>query len=572
MGDYCYTNQQLSDVGILDLPDIFMISVFKLFDLKDRLKFSKVCKKWNELLKDGSLWTSIDLRNYKNDLSLNDLKNLIQLYGSESSKQIYICGNYSLHYTSKLNKIDFNSENSKLHELDSCFIKNILSIKCFQLQTIILEYLDLNSLNFKDFSYLQNLKILSVKWCNLNEHFFNVENDKKSNMEQLYLIKSGKFTLKDIQNICHKMPYLNTLSINQAQSSIRDDSVEFLVEHLKNLERLELTNTLISDFGIKSICESPYFAKNLKYLNISMSSCLTNNCLLFLSENLSCLKSLYLTSCFGISNVNLLQNFVNLNYLNLNNTSIEREKIRQSLLPVLPKCEIDFGHEKMLNRKLMWTINGSQLNKKFIMDPNLKRKWHCEENEDDLMILNDILNDSETKLATYLSYTERYFKRYYKLNIKYPNNDHLVLMHSNKVAVCFIAPTHPILNKEKFKVTKVEFIQNVNEEMSGKHKHNAKNVNTMQPICKVYCQILKREENELDEQYFLLYSCLNAKLIETNERLLKNPGLIQEKPFTEGFYAILLPKLDTLNEQIADLITHTEYLEARKDVYSEKDN
>lgn len=190
-----------------------------------------------------------------------------------------------------------------------------------------------------------------------------------------------------------------------------------------------------------------------------------------------------------------------------------------------------------------------------------KRKFQSQENEDDLLILAENINDSDTKRAHYLSYTDRYFKRYYKLNFKYPNNDHLILMHSNKVAVCLLAPSHPILNKTKYKCVKVEFIQNVNEEMSGKHKHNANNVNNTQLICKVYCELLNPGADELPDRYFLLYSCLNAKLIETNERLLKNPELLQEKPDTEGFLAIMIPKLENINEQIAELITHAEYLD-----------
>lgn len=196
----------------------------------------------------------------------------------------------------------------------------------------------------------------------------------------------------------------------------------------------------------------------------------------------------------------------------------------------------------------------------YLKEMDLKRKFHCEDNEDDLIILNENLNISESKRAHYLSYTERYFKKYYKLDVKYPSNDHLIMMHSNRVAVCFIAPSHPILNKQKYKVRKVDYIQNVNEEMSGKHKHNAKSVNANQPLCKVYCDVLERNENEPEERYFLIYACLNAKLIEINERLIKKPELIQEKPHTEGFFAILMPKLDSISEQLMDLMTHSDYI------------
>jgi hypothetical protein len=189
------------------------------------------------------------------------------------------------------------------------------------------------------------------------------------------------------------------------------------------------------------------------------------------------------------------------------------------------------------------------------MENTNKRKYDI---EDDLIILNENQNDSDSKRAHYLSYTERYFKRYYKLDVKYSFNDHLVLMHSNKVAVCTIAPSHPALDTLKYKIDRVDFIQEVSNEMSGKHKHNAKNLNVLQPLCKIYCN--KLEEN-MQECYFVVYSCLNAKLLEINEKLLTNPGLLQSKPATEGYLAILMPKLDNLNEQIGELITHSQYLE-----------
>ena len=62
----------------------------------------------------------------------------------------------------------------------------------------------------------------------------------------------------------------------------------------------------------------------------------------------------------------------------------------------------------------------------------------------------------------------------------------------------------------------------------------------------------------------MICSCLNAKLIETNERLLKEPQLLQEIPFTEGYIAILMPKLDNLSQQINELIDHSTYLEKTK--------
>lgn len=126
------------------------------------------------------------------------------------------------------------------------------------------------------------------------------------------------------------------------------------------LENLSLNNTLITDESVFSICSSRSLCAHLKTLNLTRSSNLTNRCLEPIGTCLVNLKSLHLTSCFGISNALAIASFGQLNYLNLNNTSIDKEKIRECLVPVLKQCEIEFGHEKMLNRKLMWTINGSR--------------------------------------------------------------------------------------------------------------------------------------------------------------------------------------------------------------------
>jgi hypothetical protein len=202
---------------------------------------------------------------------------------------------------------------------------------------------------------------------------------------------------------------------------------------------------------------------------------------------------------------------------------------------------------------------------------NNKRKYTSyADNDDDLIILEESKDDFESKRSHYLSYTDRYFKRFYNLNVRYPNNDHLILMHTNKVAVCTIAPSHPLLNSSKYKINKIEFIQNVNEQMSGKHKHKAKNVNFLQPLCRVICTDLQPEQqnedkkDEDEEKTFIIYCSLNAKLLEINERLIENPNLLQTKSSTEGYLVILMPKLDDLKDQLSKLITHEDYLKTIK--------
>ncbi len=167
-------------------------------------------------------------------------------------------------------------------------------------------------------------------------------------------------TAEDIQNICDCMPNLITLVVNQAVSSLGDDSIKIICQNLYNLKKIDLINTVISDYAVSLICSTPHLCTNLTRLNLTMSSKISNDCLNIISDNLRNLTSLYLTSCFGISNISFLQNMKTLSYLNINNTSIDKNRIKEFLLPNLPECEVEYGHEKILSTKSIWTINSSR--------------------------------------------------------------------------------------------------------------------------------------------------------------------------------------------------------------------
>ncbi len=337
-----------------------------------------MCKKWYELIKDEMLWTKIDLVQYKQELNLKNLKQIIQNYGCASTKQFRLSGNLSQDkvLASSTNIIiperdhSLYDDSRMVYYLDVEFFSTYLVQKaCPKLTHVYLEHVDLSQISFHSFYELKNVNTLSLKWCYMDNAWFrkgdNVatkSTECSSSLKHLYLIRSSsdQISHSDIEQMCIQMPHLTTLSITQTKSSLNDDHVDLIAKLCAKLECLELINTLINDNAIYSICTSKYLSKNLKHLNLSMSSSLSNTCLTFIGEHLKNLKSLHLTSCFGISNIKLFENLHNLNYLNLNNTSLDRNKIKEHLLPMLPKCEIEYGHEKMLNRKLMWTINGSR--------------------------------------------------------------------------------------------------------------------------------------------------------------------------------------------------------------------
>ena len=334
----------------------------------------RVCRKWSLLLKEGSLWNELDLRKQNKSLTLKDLKSLIKRYGCESTRALMLYGVFNQdQLAKKIRKFkiaeesseenDSRAENEQIFYLDQHFLSQLLAIKCSNLSTISLEYLDLSELNIGMFLNLRHLNSLYIKWCNIHASWFQCIDcpfQNETNIKKFYLIKTGTLSYLDMIQICNIMPNLTCLSISQANSTLKNDSIDLIIEKLTNLQKLELVNTLLDDEAIFKICNSTNLKRSLTHLNVSMSSSLTNSCLSAIGQNLISLKSLYLTSCFGISNFNLLFNLKNLEYLNVNNTSIDKENIRNVLVGMLPKCEIEYAHEKILNKKLTWTINGSR--------------------------------------------------------------------------------------------------------------------------------------------------------------------------------------------------------------------
>ncbi|GBN46789.1 Protein Simiate [Araneus ventricosus] len=129
------------------------------------------------------------------------------------------------------------------------------------------------------------------------------------------------------------------------------------------------------------------------------------------------------------------------------------------------------------------------------------------------------------------SVTERYFKT--KIFAEY---DECVLIHSNRLCLITIGPNHPIL-KENLDVISVKFESNRNvnrlsNKVSGKFKRGGQKLSERSVLCSVKCS---------GDREYSLYSCISGTLVEVNEKLLENPNLLKEKPWSEGYVGIILP-------------------------------
>lgn len=119
---------------------------------------------------------------------------------------------------------------------------------------------------------------------------------------------------------------------------------------------------------------------------------------------------------------------------------------------------------------------------------------------------------------------ERYFVKRYKLDTREDRQEDIcILEHSNRICVITLAHSHPVVYEGK-KITKIEFL----DIKTGKQW-----THETSPVCRIICD---------DGNVYSVLASIRGKLIEVNERLLVDPQLLVDKPNTEGYLAMLLPR------------------------------
>ncbi|XP_028635744.1 protein Abitram [Grammomys surdaster] len=155
------------------------------------------------------------------------------------------------------------------------------------------------------------------------------------------------------------------------------------------------------------------------------------------------------------------------------------------------------------------------------------------------------------------SLVDRYYTRWYKADVKgKPCEDHCILQHSNRICVITLAGSHPVLQSGKTIQSISYQISNncsrLENKVSGKFKRGAQFLTELAPLCKIYCS---------DGEEYTISSCVRGRLMEVNENILHQPSLLQEKPSTEGYIAVVLPKFEESKSVTEGLLTQQQYEE-----------
>ncbi|XP_035175677.1 protein Abitram isoform X1 [Oxyura jamaicensis] len=125
-----------------------------------------------------------------------------------------------------------------------------------------------------------------------------------------------------------------------------------------------------------------------------------------------------------------------------------------------------------------------------------------------------------------------------------------------KICVITLAEAHPLLQTGKtIKSVNYQISPNcsrLQNKVSGKSKRGAQFLTELAPLCRI---------SSTDGEEYTIYSCIRGRLIEVNENILSNPAILQEKPSTEGYIAVVLPKFEESKSITQGLLTQEEYEE-----------
>ncbi|XP_063042038.1 protein Abitram [Engraulis encrasicolus] len=153
------------------------------------------------------------------------------------------------------------------------------------------------------------------------------------------------------------------------------------------------------------------------------------------------------------------------------------------------------------------------------------------------------------------SVIDRYYTRWYRTDLKGKScEDHCVLQHSNRICVITLAESHPIIqNGSSIKSISYQIsagCSRLNNKVSGKSKRGGQFLTDFAPLCRVTCT---------DGNEYTIYSCIRGRLVEVNEDIITRPELLLEKPSTEGYIAVILPKFEESRSITEGLLSRQQY-------------
>ncbi|GLJ40285.1 hypothetical protein SUGI_0827730 [Cryptomeria japonica] len=151
---------------------------------------------------------------------------------------------------------------------------------------------------------------------------------------------------------------------------------------------------------------------------------------------------------------------------------------------------------------------------------------------------------------------EANYVQYYVVDFLKPEHDQYIYRHANGLCVIGLASTHVALGK-KPEVKAVDFnvgkSSRSNIKVTGKRKKNAHFLEANSALCKVIA----------NDTFYIIRCCVRGSLLEVNERLIKEPELLNKSASSEGYIAIMMPRAEDWLKSKNSFLSQEEYKRQR---------
>eukprot|EP01137_Pigoraptor_chileana_P030396 Opistho-2@16898 len=150
------------------------------------------------------------------------------------------------------------------------------------------------------------------------------------------------------------------------------------------------------------------------------------------------------------------------------------------------------------------------------------------------------------------SVIERYYEQFYAVGVKgKEGNDFYIHLHTNRLCVIGLAPSHPIVQGQlAIKEVVFDRKKKKQQDRAPGEKKVIVNVFPDSVLCDIVC------DNGL---VFPVYAVLPGELMDKNAGLLTNPQLITSKTSTDGYIGIVAPKAADLRKETASFLSPADY-------------
>ncbi|PHU21013.1 hypothetical protein BC332_12164 [Capsicum chinense] len=206
----------------------------------------------------------------------------------------------------------------------------------------------------------------------------------------------------------------------------------------------------------------------------------------------------------------------------------------------------------------MTELNADQTNN---VKPTIIPSSHSEQKDEGLsdeVLRNLLLVDLEKFPPTPPSAVQSNYVTYFAPDFMKPGHDQYVHRHANGLCIIGLASTHIAFKDEG--ITSVDF--NVGKcdrsgiKVTGKRKRNAHLFESNTAVCKVCTK----------DASYIVRCCVKGSLLEVNDRLIKQPELLNSSADREGYIAIIMPKPADWIKVKTTLLATEQYKELRKDM------